>query len=66
MFFQSYSPPGFLIFAFVLFPESLGFKLMPIALKIFESNSQSENDQRTVERRFGLTQLPAGGPAPPS
>ena len=64
MFFQSYSSPGFLVFALVLFPESLGFKLMPVAFKIFESNSQSENDHYTVERPFGPTQLPAGEPAP--
>ncbi len=66
MFFQSYSPSGFLVFALVLFPESLGFKLVPVAFKIFESNSQSENNRCTVERRFGHTQLPAGGLAPPS
>ena len=66
MFFQSYSPPSFLVFALVLFPESFGFELMPVAFKILESTSQSDNDHCKVERRFGLTQLPAGEPALPS
>ena len=65
VFFQPYSPSGFLVFALILFPESFGFKLVPVAFKIFESNSQSENDCSTTGRRLRLTQLPAGGAAPP-
>ena len=65
MLFQSYSPSGFLVFALVLFPESFGFKLVPVTFKIFESNSQSENGCNDMERRLRLTQLPAGAAAPP-
>ena len=65
MLFQSYSPSGFLIFALVLFPESFGFKLVPVTFEVFESNSQSENSCSTTERRLRLTQLPAGAAAPP-
>ena len=65
MFFQSHSPSGFLVFALVLFPESFGFKLVPVAFKIFESNTQSENDCSTMGKCLRLTQLLAGGAAPP-